>query len=138
MLKSGLALFLVPNCETEIWGSYNWPVDSLTCLNITRLQVISLHQAPFTKNVSVIIVSQLEFEHGSKGDNYYLNLQPYCLRPLSHHGWFNLNYYVCTLAIPMKLTIAIFYHLAYKTFDFTKAQSTDIWKIVMFCQALLC
>ena len=25
--------FLVRNCAIEIWGSYDWPVDSLTCLN---------------------------------------------------------------------------------------------------------
>ena len=45
VLISGHALFHMHNCATKIWGSYDWAVDSLTCLNKYAHRILSFYLA---------------------------------------------------------------------------------------------
>ena len=55
MLISGHAFFSVPNCAMEIWGSYDWPVDLLTCLNKYTHRIWSYYLAYNIPHLYLII-----------------------------------------------------------------------------------
>ena len=59
-LISGHAFFPVCNCATEIRGSYDWPVDSLTCLNNCWWalgQAKKTYLNKFTRRIIVLLIS---------------------------------------------------------------------------------